>query len=214
MPQPVDPRVLGVTVVGGAAGVFARAIVLAPVTDPAAAPWVTLGINVAGSLILGVVVGWLDDRRPLARAFLGTGVMGGFTTYSAFAVALALWLPLQRSRNRNRFFVALLLVLGAANLGFHLAHAGALPIGPQVPIRFALYLVVIIVTIMAGRVVPSFTQNAIPTARIRRNHPLDLAAIWATAVALGAALASAPAAVTVLLCFAATLQHVSSRENS
>ncbi len=92
MPQPVDPRVLGVTVAGGAVGVLARALVLAPVTDPTAVPWVTLGINVAGSLVLGVVVGWFDDRRPLLRAFLGTGVMGGFTTYSAFAVATALWL--------------------------------------------------------------------------------------------------------------------------
>ncbi|MFK4807733.1 fluoride efflux transporter FluC [Microbacterium sp. ZW CA_36] len=91
MPQPVDPRVLGVTVAGGMIGVLARALIVAPVHDPAAVPWVTLGINVAGSLILGIVVGWLDDRRPLARAFLGTGVMGGFTTYSAFAVATALW---------------------------------------------------------------------------------------------------------------------------
>ena len=91
MPQPVDPRVLGVTVAGGAIGVFARALLVAPVDDPAAVPWVTLGINVAGSLILGIVVGWLDDRRPLARAFLGTGILGGFTTYSAFAVAKALW---------------------------------------------------------------------------------------------------------------------------
>jgi CrcB protein len=91
MPQPVDPRVLGVTVAGGAIGVFARALVVAPVDDSAVVPWVTLGINVAGSLILGIVVGWLDDRRPLARAFLGTGILGGFTTYSAFAVATALW---------------------------------------------------------------------------------------------------------------------------
>jgi CrcB protein len=91
MPQPVDPRVLGVTVAGGAIGVLARALLVAPVEDPAAVPWVTLGINVAGSLILGIVVGWLDDRRPLARAFLGTGILGGFTTYSAFAVATALW---------------------------------------------------------------------------------------------------------------------------
>jgi uncharacterized protein involved in response to NO len=78
-----------------------------------------------------------------------------------------------------------------------------LPIAPQVPIRFSLYLVVIIVTIMAGRVIPSFTQNAIPTARIRHNRPLDLAAIWATALALGSALAPAPAAVAVPLCLAA-----------
>jgi CrcB protein len=92
MPQPVDPRVLGVVVTGGAVGVLARGLIITPITDPAAVPWTTLAINVVGSLLLGVVVGWLDDRRPLARAFLGTGVMGGFTTYSAFAVATALWI--------------------------------------------------------------------------------------------------------------------------
>lgn len=91
MPQPVDPRVLGLTVAGGVVGVLARAVIVTPIGDAAAVPWVTLGINVVGSLLLGVVVGWLDDRKPLARAFLGTGVLGGFTTYSAFAVATALW---------------------------------------------------------------------------------------------------------------------------
>lgn len=91
MPQPVDPRVLGLTVAGGVVGVLARAVIVTPIGDAAVVPWVTLGINVVGSLLLGVVVGWLDDRRPLARAFLGTGVLGGFTTYSAFAVATALW---------------------------------------------------------------------------------------------------------------------------
>lgn len=91
MPQPVDVRVLAVTVAGGAVGVLARAAIVLPVGDPAAVPWVTLGINAAGSLLLGIVVGWLDGRRPLLRGFLGTGVLGGFTTYSAFAVATAAW---------------------------------------------------------------------------------------------------------------------------
>lgn len=92
MPQPVDPRVLGATVAGGAVGVLTRALIIQPVGDPSAVAWVTFGINVAGSLLLGVVVGWLDDRRPLLRAALGTGALGGFTTYSAFAVATALWI--------------------------------------------------------------------------------------------------------------------------
>lgn len=119
------------------------------------------------------------------------------------AVAVALWLPLQRSRNRNRFFVALLLVLALANLGFHLAQAGRIGISPLMPVRFALCLVVIIVTIMAGRVIPSFTQNAIPTARIRHNRMLDLAAIWVTALGLGTELMDAPAAIVAPLCLAA-----------
>lgn len=91
MAHPVDARTLGYVVVGGVVGVLARAALLAPIADPAAVPWVTLAINAVGSLLLGVVVGWLDDRRPRARAFLGTGVLGGFTTYSAFAVETALW---------------------------------------------------------------------------------------------------------------------------
>ena len=92
MPQPVDPRTLGVTVAGGTVGVLARGLIVTPVADPVTAAWVTFGVNVAGALLLGVVVGWLDDRRPLLRAFLGTGVLGGFTTYSALAVALAVGL--------------------------------------------------------------------------------------------------------------------------
>jgi CrcB protein len=79
---------LGLVVAGGAVGVFARAALLAPVTDLVAVPWVTLAINVIGSLLLGVVVGWLGERHPTARGFLGTGVLGGFTTYSAFAVQI------------------------------------------------------------------------------------------------------------------------------
>jgi CrcB protein len=62
---------------------------LADVPDKMLVPAVTLAVNVAGSLALGIVVGWLDDRRPRLRAFLGTGVLGGFTTYSAFAVQVA-----------------------------------------------------------------------------------------------------------------------------
>jgi len=91
MPQPIDQRTLAYVVVGGAIGVLGRAAIVDPVGDEIV-PWVTLAINAAGSLLLGIVVGWLDDRHPRARAFLGTGVLGGFTTYSAFAVQTALWI--------------------------------------------------------------------------------------------------------------------------
>jgi CrcB protein len=91
MPQPVDQRTLAYVMVGGAIGVLGRAAIVDPAGDEIV-PWVTLGINAAGSLLLGIVVGWLDDRHPRTRAFLGTGVLGGFTTYSAFAVQTALWI--------------------------------------------------------------------------------------------------------------------------
>jgi CrcB protein len=81
--------ILGLVMAGGAIGVLVRAVLLVPVTDASDVPWVTAGINIVGSFLLGVVIGWLDGRHPRARAFLGTGVLGGFTTYSAFAVQTA-----------------------------------------------------------------------------------------------------------------------------
>jgi CrcB protein len=85
MPQPVDPRTLAVVVAGGAVGVLARATIVTPLEGEATV-WVTVAINIIGSFLLGVVVGALGDDYPRWRAFLGTGVLGGFTTYSAFAV--------------------------------------------------------------------------------------------------------------------------------
>jgi uncharacterized protein involved in response to NO len=123
------------------------------------------------------------------------------------AVALALWIPLHHSGNRNQFFVALLLVLGGANLAFHLAHAGALQIAELTPVRFALYLVVLIVTIMGGRVIPSFTRNAIPGARSRMVRPLDLSAIGLAAAAFALLLSPLPGALAGALCIAAAVLH-------
>ena len=47
-------------------------------------PWGTLAVNVAGSFVLGLLVG--SDPSAHALALLGTGFCGGLTTYSAFAV--------------------------------------------------------------------------------------------------------------------------------
>src|SRR5690606_3378499 len=83
------------------------------------------------------------------------------------AIAWCLWRPLRRSRNRNQFFVAILVVLAAMNLGFHLAHAGWIGLSPLEWVHAALLLVLLVVAIMGGRVIPAFTRNAIPSARVR-----------------------------------------------
>ncbi len=55
-------------------------------------PWGTLGVNVAGSLVMGILAALLAARSQEARLFLMTGVLGGFTTFSAFSIdAVALW---------------------------------------------------------------------------------------------------------------------------
>lgn len=88
LPRWFSPGVLLLVIAGGALGVAARAALTLPFLNahPLAVPAITLVINVAGSFALGILVGFLGERMPRARAFLGTGVLGGFTTYSAFAV--------------------------------------------------------------------------------------------------------------------------------
>ena len=89
-PRWFSPVALVLVILGGMIGVAIRAAVVVPLgagnPHPLVVPAVTLVINLLGSLLLGVIVGWFADRHPRARLFLGTGVMGGVTTYSAFAV--------------------------------------------------------------------------------------------------------------------------------
>lgn len=77
--------------VGGAAGAAARYGVDLCVPD-GALTWATLGINVVGALLLGMVMGAPLRRLPggsVGRSLLGTGFCGGFTTFSTLAVQVA-----------------------------------------------------------------------------------------------------------------------------
>ena len=78
--------------VGGGVGAFLRFAVGAWVVHhhPAAKfPWATLAVNWLGCLLIGLIYGWVEDRTMLGvsmRYFLVTGLLGGFTTFSAFGV--------------------------------------------------------------------------------------------------------------------------------
>ena len=57
--------------------------------DAGAWPWATFTVNLTGCLAMGLLVAYLVARpgvHRLARPFLGVGVLGGWTTFSAFAV--------------------------------------------------------------------------------------------------------------------------------
>ena len=52
-------------------------------------PYGTLAVNMVGCLVIGIIAGYTEVRRPLsveAQAFLVVGVLGGFTTFSAFGI--------------------------------------------------------------------------------------------------------------------------------
>lgn len=81
--------VLGVVAAGGALGALARAGAQAVFPHPPTGfPWATFGVNVAGCLLIGALMAAVaaGRTRPLARPFLGVGVLGGFTTFSTYVV--------------------------------------------------------------------------------------------------------------------------------
>lgn len=76
---------------GGAIGAVARHYVGVWVLMMwgSAFPWGTLSVNIIGSAAMGVLVGIFsqsDAISPALRAFLTVGVLGGFTTFSAFSL--------------------------------------------------------------------------------------------------------------------------------
>ena len=75
--------------VGGALGALARWAVAEILPSPGGWPWATLLVNLTGCLLFGVLIALLAARSPeppWVRPFLAVGVLGGYTTCSAFAV--------------------------------------------------------------------------------------------------------------------------------
>jgi CrcB protein len=95
---PVDPdapapagtgHVLSAVAVGGALGSAGRWLVAEALPAAGGFPWPTFLVNVTGALLIGVLLVVVTDvvtGRPLLRPFLGVGLLGGWTTFSTYAV--------------------------------------------------------------------------------------------------------------------------------
>ncbi len=85
-------RVLIVISAGGVLGALARQGIWAAFPrHPGAFDWATLAINVAGCALIGALMTVIAEVRPVHRLippFLGSGVLGGFTTFSTYIVGI------------------------------------------------------------------------------------------------------------------------------
>ena len=116
MTPPSPLAATGLVALGGAAGAVARhqagrgmTALLGPAAV-AAFPWATLAVNVVGSLAMGLLAGWLARQgSESARLLLGVGLLGGFTTFSAFS--LELMVLIERGQAGSAFAYAALSVL-------------------------------------------------------------------------------------------------------
>ncbi len=107
----------------------------------------------AGLWLMGRLLPWMPGVPGLVSAMVDAAFL--------FAVAFSLVKPLWQGQNKtNRIFVFLLAAMATANLLSHLQAQGTVAVGDMQ--RVMLDLVLLLIVVVAGRVVPFFTQGAVP----------------------------------------------------
>lgn len=94
VPKPAfaQPKLIAYVFLGGMVGVAARLGLTLAIPEQRGDEWAVLTANLLGPFLLGLLLTALAARRPETpgrrdlRLFAGTGIMGGFTTYSSLAV--------------------------------------------------------------------------------------------------------------------------------
>ena len=114
---------------GGALGAVARygvGVWTQRLLPTAQWPWATLTVNVVGGLLMGVLAGWLAFRgganSESLRLFAAVGVLGGFTTFSAFSLEAALMIERRQLAMAGGYVAAsVLLSIAALFIGLMVA---------------------------------------------------------------------------------------------
>lgn len=180
----------------------------------------------------GVIVGFLltavrawtglaTPRGPvlaaLALLWLAARVAALTGPYALFAVldfallpvvaALLLRVLVAAGNRRNMPLISLLLLMALANAVFHLSVMGVVHIPAETPLYAQLALILMVITVMTGRVVPAFTKNVTPGLVIQTPARFEPALLAVTALALALWVFAPPGWVTAVVCALAAAMH-------
>lgn len=120
----------------------------------------------SGAALAGIAALWVTARVAAFHSLLVSSVLD---LLFAASVAWGLGRPIVASGNRNWYFIVFVLALGLASLAFQA--------WPQAALAVGLDVVLLVIAIMGGRVIPSFTNNAIPGAGARRDKWIEYGAL-------------------------------------
>jgi uncharacterized protein involved in response to NO len=137
-----------------------------------------------GALLGGLATLWL-----LARVLMLTGPANVAALIDVLflpALGIAVAIPIWASRNvRNYKVLAVVSVLTLANVGYHLASSGSLPLEfGRVSLAAALDIISILIAIVGGRVIPAFIGNAVEGASPRHIRSVEFVSVGALLVIL------------------------------
>ncbi|MHB0974025.1 MAG: NnrS family protein [Thiobacillus sp.] len=202
----ITPREMPPTLWHGHEMLFGFAIaVIAGFLLTAAQNWTGIR-TLSGRPLAALFLVWLAGRLGFLVPGLPPGVVAAIDLSFLPLLALTLALPILKARQlHNAPFPFMLLGLAAANA---LVHAEALGLSrtATLGLHLAAYVVVTMITVMGGRVIPSFTDNKLHT-RARRWKPIERLVPVVTVLALIAALAAPDSNVTAVLAAVAAAAH-------
>jgi uncharacterized protein involved in response to NO len=155
-----------------------------------------------------LVLLWVSGRVAMA---VGSGTVvalvdGAFLPLVTLILARLLWR--RRQSPRNYFVPVLTGLLATANIAFHLTRLGLLELDPLLAIQAGLAVVVVLETVIGGRVTPGFTATAVKGVWQWRSPGLDLAVILLTAATLAGWLAGLSAHWVACIALLAALLHL------
>jgi uncharacterized protein involved in response to NO len=159
-----------------------------------------------GETLAALAALWLAGRILVLTPYEAAAAL--VNTVFPVAVAVGIGIPIVRSRNRrNYFFIALLLLLSLAVLSLHLSYLGMLASPERASLQVGLDAVLFIMAVMAGRVIPMFTNNGIPGANATRNLVVEEFALGSVLVLIGADVLQAPSSVIAVVALVAAVAH-------
>lgn len=149
---------------------------------------------------------WLAGRVLVLMPY----PMAAAIVNAAFPVAVAagIGIPLVRAGNRrNYFFIALLLAVALTELAFQLSQLQLLRWPARVSLQLGMDIVLFIIAVMAGRVIPMFTNNAIPGVQATRVPWVETLALGGVMALAIADLGAAPGVIIAMLAAAVAIVH-------
>jgi uncharacterized protein involved in response to NO len=160
----------------------------------------------SGATLMALAALWLAGRVLVLTPY-GTAAAIVSAAFPV-AVAIAIAVPLARSANRrNYFFVALLVLMGVADLVLLLALQGAFDWPVRPGLQAGMDVVLFVMTVMGGRVIPMFTNNGVPGANARRHSAIEKLALGSTLALLACDVLPVPGPVTALVALACAVAH-------
>ncbi len=166
-----------------------------------------------GKLLGALVFSWLLGRLTMmAVTWLPYWLVASVDAIFPFLLALLVGREVAGGGNRRNYpIVGITLVLAVLNLLYHLGTLRILPGMDRLALYFMIHVVLLMITVIAGRIIPNFTANWLRARgheRLPENHPLADGITVAATIATGVSVSLTPLGpVTGLLAMVAALSH-------